>query len=56
MLSELKKVLRTSKTRRFVDVKSVNSGIRIKKDDDAGGLDVGRSVHCWVFEAPQRNR
>ena len=54
VLSELKKVLRTSKTRRFVDVKTVNSAIRIKKDDS--DLDVGRTVHCWVFEAPQRNR
>ena len=52
VLSELKKVLRTSKTRRFVDVKTVNSAIRIKKDDTEGGLDVGRTVHCWVFEAP----
>ena len=50
----LEKVLRTSKTRRFVDVKTVNSAIRIKKDDS--DLDVGRTVHCWVFEAPQRNR
>ncbi|MBP6535750.1 MAG: bifunctional DNA primase/helicase, partial [Xylophilus sp.] len=55
VLSELKKVLRTSKTRRFVDVKTVNSAIRIKKDDTEAGLDVGRTVHCWVFEAPQRN-
>ncbi|MBS0501138.1 MAG: toprim domain-containing protein [Proteobacteria bacterium] len=53
VLSELKKVLRTSKTRRFVDVKTVNSAIRIKTDGD---LDVGRTVHCWVFEAPQRHR
>lgn len=53
VLSELKKVLRTSKTRRFVDVKTVNSAIRIKNEGD---LDVGRTVHCWVFEAPQRHR
>ena len=46
VLSELKKVLRTSKTRRFVDVKTVNSAISTVSDL---GNDRGRTVRCWVF-------
>ncbi|MCW8199274.1 bifunctional DNA primase/helicase [Verminephrobacter aporrectodeae subsp. tuberculatae] len=53
MLTDLKKVLRTSKTRRFVDVKGVNSAIRLKKDDSTG-QETGRTVHCWVFEFPTK--
>lgn len=49
VLAELKKVLRTSKTRPFHDIKSVNSAIKTRNE---GGFDVGRSVHCWVFRAP----
>jgi len=44
-LTELKKVLRTSKTRRFVDsARVVKSAIKTGTDD------VGKSVRCWVFE------
>lgn len=50
LLAELKKVLRTSKTRRFVDVKTVNSAIRTK--GVGVNAEQGRAVHCWVFEAP----
>lgn len=51
-LSDLKKVLRTSKSRPFVEVKTVNSAIRTKQehDDDVGtDITTGTSVHCWVF-------
>ncbi|WP_418131489.1 toprim domain-containing protein [Variovorax sp. 278MFTsu5.1] len=57
LMADLKKVLRTSKTRRFLDVKSVSSAIRfsvvavtatdVKKE-------VPKTVHCWVFERPGR--
>lgn len=50
VMSELKKVLRTSKTRRYLDVKSVNSAIKFKTD--SAGNEVGRSVYCWVFATP----
>jgi len=53
VMSELKKVLRTSKTRRYLDVKSVNSAIKFRVD--SYGDDVGRSVHCWVFSVPGRH-
>lgn len=46
-LIELKKVLRTSKTRRFVDAaRVVKSAIKT----NSAGDDVGKSVRCWVFE------
>lgn len=44
VLAELKKVLRTSKTRRFIDTKTVKSG--------ADGY--GKAIYCWVFERPGR--
>ncbi|MCW5320569.1 bifunctional DNA primase/helicase [Verminephrobacter aporrectodeae subsp. tuberculatae] len=53
VLADLKKVLRTSKSRRFLDVKGVNSAIRIKKDDGTS-QETGRTVHCWVFEFPAK--
>lgn len=52
-LSELKKVLRTSKTRRFVDAsRAVNSAIATRHADD----EHGKTVRCWIFEAPARNQ
>ena len=46
-LAELKKVLRTSKARRFVDSSRViNSAIKTRNADD----DQGKAVRCWVFE------
>ena len=46
-LAELKKVLRTSKTRRFVDAaRVVKSAIKTSSVSD----DTGKSVRCWVFE------
>lgn len=53
VLAELKKVLRTSKTRRFVDIKSVNSGIKFRTVD---GIETAKTVHCWVFERPSARR
>lgn len=53
VLAELKKVLRTSKTRRFIDVKSVNSAIKTRSD---GGIDTPKTVHCWIFERPSPSR
>jgi hypothetical protein len=49
LLAELKKVLRTSKTRRFVDVKTVNSAIKTRMQS---GEEVAKTVHCWIFERP----
>lgn len=46
-LAELKKVLRTSKTRRFVDAaRVVKSAIK----SNSAGEDAGKTVRCWVFE------
>ena len=46
-LAELKKVLRTSKARRFVDSSRViNSAIKTRNAGD----DQGKAVRCWVFE------
>lgn len=47
-LSDLKKVLRNSKTRPFVEVKSVASAIATRPGTDRG-KPVPRTVHCWVF-------
>ena len=48
-MSELKKVLRTSKTRRFVDAsRAVNSAIATRHADD----EHGKTVRCWIFESP----
>lgn len=46
-MAELKKVLRTSKTRRFVDAsRVVNSSIKSR----SAGDELGKAVRCWVFE------
>ena len=50
VLSELKKVLRTSKTRRYIDTKTVKSGVKVGADG------YGKAVHCWVFERPGRRQ
>ena len=47
VLSELKKVLRTSKSRRFVDVKPVNSAIKTRNE---AGHETPQTVYCWLFE------
>jgi hypothetical protein len=48
-ISDLKKVLRTSKTRRFIDVKAVSSAIKVTERE---GQEVAKTVHCWVFQRP----
>jgi len=53
VLAELKKVLRTSKSRRFIDVKPVNSAIKTRKDN---GTEVPKTVYCWLFERPAPSR
>lgn len=53
LIAELKKVLRTSKARRFVDVKTVNSAIRTRMHE---GQEVAKTVHCWLFERPGARR
>lgn len=51
-MSRLKKVLKTSRFRKFIDVKSVNSGIhaRFNARKDANVPDRPTSVKCWVFK------
>lgn len=46
VLAELKKALRHSKTRPFVDIKTVGSAIQRRAVD---GHDTPKTVHCWVF-------
>lgn len=53
LLSDLKKVLRTSKTRRFIDIRAVNSAIRVASESDLTAK-APKTVHCWVFERPGR--
>lgn len=48
VLAELKKVLRTSKTHRYIDTKTVKSGVK------AGADGYGKAIYCWVFERPGR--
>lgn len=47
-LAELKKHLRNSKSRKFVDLKDVNSAIWLKDKSDA--TSGGRTMKCWVFQ------
>jgi hypothetical protein len=46
-LSDLKKYLRTSRSRKFVDMKAVNSAIWLHDNTDETR---GRTVKCWVFQ------
>lgn len=45
LISELKKVLRTSRRRKFIDVRVVNSKIKAK-DNPMGST----SMSCWIFQ------
>jgi len=47
VLADLKKYLRGSRTRKFVDVKTVNSALYLVNETDESK---GRSVKCWVFQ------
>jgi hypothetical protein len=46
-LYDLKKYLRTSRSRKFVDTKAVNSAIWLHDNTDESR---GRTVKCWVFQ------
>jgi hypothetical protein len=46
-LADLKKHLRSSRLRKFVDIKAVNSAIWLHDNTD---LTRGRTVKCWVFQ------
>jgi len=46
-LADLKKYLRTSRTRKFIDLKPVNSAIWLQDQSDKAR---GRTVKCWVFQ------
>ncbi len=47
-IGDLKKVLRTSRRHRFVDVRNVNSGIRVQLQNQKEVRST--AVWCWVFE------
>lgn len=50
-MAELKKVLRTSKARRFVDAsRVVNSAMKSRSAGADDGQGLGKTVRCWVFE------
>ncbi len=50
-MAELKKVLRTSKGRRFVDAsRVVNSAMKSRSGGADDGHGLGKAVRCWVFE------
>lgn len=51
VLAELKKVLRTGKTRKFIEVKPVNSAIKTRVE---AGHETPVTVYCWIFEKPGR--
>ncbi|NII74844.1 hypothetical protein FHW84_003440 [Dyella sp. SG562] len=46
-LADLKKYLRTSRSRKFIDLKPVNSAIWLQDQTDRSR---GRTVKCWVFQ------
>ncbi len=48
-LTDLKRLLRTSRVRRFVDVKTVKSALRGR---DPANRALPATVKCWVFERP----
>jgi hypothetical protein len=48
-LTDLKRLLRTSRVRRFVDVKTVKSALRGR---DPSNRALPATVKCWVFERP----
>jgi hypothetical protein len=45
VIGDLKKVLRTSRRRKFLDVRVVNSQIRAKES-----LKASTAIKCWVFQ------
>lgn len=54
-LGELKKLLKTSRTRKFIGIKPVNSAINAAwnaRRDKEGVAERPMTVKCWVFEHP----
>ncbi|WP_254424126.1 toprim domain-containing protein [Thalassospira marina] len=49
-LSDLKKILRSSKSRRFIDIKAVNSANEAYQSN----ADRAKTVKCWVFDRGAR--
>ncbi|MCY7297318.1 hypothetical protein, partial [Alteromonas sp. a30] len=46
LLSDLKKHLKSSRSRKFIEIKNVNSAIAHKPNT----YSTSKSVKCWVFE------
>ena len=56
-LGELKKLLKTSRVRKFVCIKPVNSAINAEWNLNRakhGGAERPETVKCWVFEQPKK--
>jgi hypothetical protein len=56
-LGELKKLLKTSRVRKFVCIKPVNSAIHAAWNSNRakeGGAERPETVKCWVFEQPKK--
>lgn len=53
-LTDLKRVLKTSRTRQFVDIRAVNSAINARHNSNATGAFhrmLPATLKCWVFQA-----
>ena len=58
-MSELKKLLKTSRTRKFTGIKAVNSAINATwnaRREKEGGAERPTTVKCWVFENSSTER
>jgi hypothetical protein len=58
-MNELKKLLKTSRTRKFIGIKPVNSAINAvwnARRKEEGGTEKPSTVKCWVFENPSTER
>ncbi|MBI5917816.1 MAG: toprim domain-containing protein [Nitrosomonadales bacterium] len=58
-MNELKKLLKTSRTHKFVGIKTVNSAINAAwnaRRRNEGGDEKPATVKCWVFENPSHKR
>lgn len=56
-ISELKKLLKTSRARKFIGIKPVNSAINAAwnaRRATEGGAERPATVKCWVFEPPKK--
>ncbi|MRR49415.1 MAG: bifunctional DNA primase/helicase [Rhodocyclaceae bacterium] len=57
-ITELKRVLKTSRERKFLDLRPVNSAIHARYNERRGINQPPKAgtVKCWVFEAPKNPR